>query len=247
MEDDNGAAINQKNMQRKDRVVCFEKEMQEEIKQYIDGELVKSFETQELGRLATEYAELGLDSIIDDDVVKGIPILRTAVSLAKIGLNIRDRLYVKKIVMFLVQVGGTAQEQREEFIKKHCKDNKKFEEAVFLLLENSDRTEKVSLIGKVFKACILGMIHYANTFQISEMVNRAYWADLKDMFNGNESEEQQQRLFTVGLMEFDPKTFQFATTDGIGLDVIRKLRYKRNAYANTLTMIHQERFENIAM
>lgn len=220
--------------------------MQEETKQYIDGELVKSLETQELGKLATEYAKLGLDSIIDGEIVKDIPILRTAVSLAKIGLNIRDRLYVKKIALFLAQVGDTTQEQREEFIKKHCRDNKKFEEAVFLMLENSDRIEKVSLIGKVFKACVLGMIHSANTFQISEMVNRAYWADLKDMFNGKESDEQRQRLFTVGLMEFDPQTFQFATTDGAGLDVIEKLRYKRNAYATILTKIHQQKFENIA-
>jgi len=220
--------------------------MQEETKQSIDGKLVKSLETQELSSLATEYAEIALDSVFDNGIIKDIPILRTIISLAKTGLNFRDRLYVKKLANFLIQIGTTTQEQRKEFIKKYCEDNKKFEEAVLLILENSDRIEKASLIGKIFKACILGMISYADTLQISEMVNRAYWADLKHMFEDKGSEEEQQRLFMAGLMEFDPQTFQFATTDGSGLDVIRKLGYKRNAYAIALTMMYQEKFEDLS-
>ena len=63
----------------------------------LEGKLVESIEIKELSSLTTDYAELGLDSILDNSIVKNIPILKTAVSLVKTGLNVRDRIYVKKI------------------------------------------------------------------------------------------------------------------------------------------------------
>ncbi len=70
----------------------------------LEGKLVESIEAKTLGDLTVEYAELGLDGILDDGIIKDIPILRTAVGLAKIGLNVRDRIYAKKIYGFLAQV-----------------------------------------------------------------------------------------------------------------------------------------------
>src|SRR4030042_7133538 len=149
--------------------------MGEIIKQEaIEGKLVESLEVKELGGLIAEYSELGLDSILDDGVVKDVPILRTLVGLAKVGFNIRDRIYIKKIAGFLAQVGQTTQEQREAFIEKYCGDTKRFEEAVLLILEQADRFEKTVLIGKIFKACILGEITYEEVLRMSSMVNRAF-------------------------------------------------------------------------
>ena len=40
-----------------------------EESQKLEGKLVESFHVTELGSLATEYSELGLDSILDDGIV----------------------------------------------------------------------------------------------------------------------------------------------------------------------------------
>lgn len=43
----------------------------------------------------TELAEVGLDSIMDDGVLKDIPFISTAVSIYKIGNSIKDRNNIK--------------------------------------------------------------------------------------------------------------------------------------------------------
>jgi hypothetical protein len=166
----------------------------------IEGKLIESLEAKELGSLTIDYVELGLDSILDDGIIKDIPILRTAVSLVKIGLNVRDRIYVKKIYCFLAQVGQTTQEQREKFIKDNCQNVKQFEEAVLLILEQADNMNKSALIGKIFKACILGNISYQDALSLSSIVNKALWQDLENMLNLTLTIEMKMRLCNCGLL-----------------------------------------------
>jgi hypothetical protein len=166
----------------------------------IEGKLTESIVIKDVGDLVSDYAELGLDSILDDGLVKDIPILRTFVSIAKAGKHIRDILYVKKIACFLKQVGQTTQKQRDDFIEKHCKDQRRFEEAVFLILEQVDNINKSTLIGKIFKACILGMISYQDALSLSCIVNKALWQDIENMLQDNFTEEMSMRLCNCGLL-----------------------------------------------
>lgn len=167
----------------------------------IEGELVKSIKDEKITKLATDYTELGLDSILDDGVTKDIPILRTCVSLARVGLNIRDKLYTKKIFDFLCQISNTTQEQREDFIWKYCQDIRRFENAVLLILEQADSIEKSTLIGKIFRACILDKINYDEALKLSSMVNRVFWGDLKELINNVnvKIDEHNQSLVMAGL------------------------------------------------
>ncbi|MCX5637033.1 MAG: hypothetical protein NTX52_04980 [Planctomycetota bacterium] len=169
----------------------------------LEGKLVESFEAKELGDLAVVYAELGLDGILDEGIIKDIPILRTVVSLAKIGFNVRDRICIKKIIGFLAQIGQATQEQREEFAENYCRNTKRFEEAVMLILEQADCFEKPPLIGKIFKACILGQIAYNDALKLSSMVNRAYWEDVRQLLSDINVQitEDNHSLVNVGLFE----------------------------------------------
>jgi hypothetical protein len=203
--------------------------------QPLEGKLIKSIESKELSSLTSDYTELGLDSILDDGIVKDIPVLRTLVSIAKLTKNVRDRLYLKKMSRFLVQLAGTTQEQREEFIRKYCCNKKRFEETILLILEQADRISKATLIGKIFKACILGKIRYEDALLLSDMVNRCFWSDLETLFesayNGNE------RLFLSGF--FSLKLDSSSSVSGGELDeLFQELRFDINLYGNALQLIH---------
>ncbi len=171
----------------------------------LEGKLVESLAVKDVGDLVSDYAELGLDSILDEGLVKDIPILRTCVSIAKVGLNMRDRLYIKKIANFIKQVGDTTQEEREAFIKEHCQNTKRFEETVLLILEQVDNINKSTLIGKIFKACILGMINYQDALSLSSSVNKALWQDIENMLKGNFTIEMEMRLCNCGLLNLGLK------------------------------------------
>ena len=49
----------------------------------------------------SDLAEVGLDAIFEDGMLKDIPILSTAVSLYKIGSSIKERHNLKKLILFL--------------------------------------------------------------------------------------------------------------------------------------------------
>lgn len=204
----------------------------------LEGKLVESLEAKELGSLTADYTELGLDSILDDGIVKDIPILRTLVGLAKIGLNVRDRIYVKKIYGFLVEVGQTTQEQRDEFVEKHCGNGKRFEEAVLLILEQSDRVEKSALIGKVFKACILGKITYMEAVRLSDMLNRAFWVDLNCLIDSSESPWQRRKLYLAGFYDYDANSTYAEVIAG-------DLKIKQNYYTDAIRFIANGQYDKL--
>jgi hypothetical protein len=168
--------------------------------QNLEGKLVQSIEAKEIGELIVDYAEIGLDKLLEEEIVKDIPILRTAYSLVKVGLNIRDRLYIKKVYGFLVQVGQTDQKEREKFIRDNCQNVRQFEEAVLLILEQADNMNKSTLIGKIFKNCILGKISYQDSLALSSIVNKMLWQDLENIFRGNFNNEVKMRLCNCGLL-----------------------------------------------
>ena len=47
------------------------------------------------------YAEIGIDSFITDDVLKEIPLVKTVVGVVKSGLKVKEILFTKKILTFL--------------------------------------------------------------------------------------------------------------------------------------------------
>jgi hypothetical protein len=203
----------------------------------LEGKLVESFEAKELGDLAAEYSELGLDSILDDGIVKDIPILRTVVSLAKIGFNIRDRIYLKKIIGFLAQVGQTTQEQRDEFVKKYCDDVESFEETVMLILEQANRIEKTILVGKIFRTCILGEISYEDTLNLSNMINNTLWSDIEAIKDKKYDQEIRMRLCNSGLLSLD--WMRRAASDSIYVQKVEFAGFAttRNRYTEMLKKI----------
>ena len=72
--------------------------------QSIECQLIDSLKRSEIDGLVVDYAEIGLDKVLDNDIIQDIPILKSLVALAKISLNIRDKLYVKKVYNFLINL-----------------------------------------------------------------------------------------------------------------------------------------------
>jgi hypothetical protein len=74
-------------------------------------------EKSKLPGFIAPFLEPKLDEIVDDPVVKVIPVLSSAVKIAEAGLSVRDRLFLKKIERFLSglepTVGLVSSELRE--------------------------------------------------------------------------------------------------------------------------------------
>ena len=71
--------------------------------------------TEDVAGIVGEYAELGLDALVEDGLLKDIPVVSTAVAVYKIGKSIHERHHITKLVSFLNEINkGIADEEKRE-------------------------------------------------------------------------------------------------------------------------------------
>lgn len=72
----------------------------------------------------SDLAEVGLDAILNDGLLKDVPVISTAIALYKIGNSIKDRHYIKKLVVFLDEINnGIADEKKRNEYRQKLQDN----------------------------------------------------------------------------------------------------------------------------
>src|SRR5687767_12433857 len=111
--------------------------------------------TDNLKDLIKEYAEIGLDGILEEGMVKSIPVINTIVTAGKSAGAIRDRLLLRKVTAFILNCPSFSKEEKESFLSRHFSDRdkaKKMGEQVVLILEKLDDLDKPEMISKVFAA-----------------------------------------------------------------------------------------------
>lgn len=106
-------------------------------------------------------SEVGLDSVLNDGVLKEIPFIGTIIGFVKTGLAVRDWLFLKKLYLFLCELEKVPQEVRNEMIYK-LESDRSYErhvgEDLALILDRLDAVNKAQLIGRVFSVYCQGKI-----------------------------------------------------------------------------------------
>ena len=166
----------------------------------------------------SNLAEVGLDSIMEDGLLKEVPILSTVVSLFKIGGNIKDRHNIKKLIAFLNEINNEIQnqEEREKYKKKFQKSKHFRDEELEYLLVIIDRYigyEKTQMLAHLYLAYLDEKIDWNSFAEYSEIVDRLLPSDFRCLFNfmchGGVIIEKEKdinvasvlRLVSVGLVE----------------------------------------------
>ena len=57
--------------------------------------------------IVIDYAEIGIDSIFADEIIKEIPILKTIAAVCNVGIAISERYFAKKVAVFIKQFHET--------------------------------------------------------------------------------------------------------------------------------------------
>ena len=102
-----------------------------------------------------DLAEVGLDAIMDDGILKDIPILSTAVAVYKIGSSIKERNNLKKLIIFLNALNhGILNEQKRNEYQQKFKSNEKFRnqeiEYLLVLIDRYISYDKPQLLAKLY-------------------------------------------------------------------------------------------------
>lgn len=143
--------------------------------------LDKTLKESELGSIGADIAEVSVDSLIDDGLLKDIPIVSTIVGLIKTTSSINSALLLKKIVYFLDGVKDVSPKKRYEMIAE-INNSPKYKisvgEKLLYIIERCEDHEKASLVAEWFKAFLNKEIDYDDFLHGSSVLNALYADDL---------------------------------------------------------------------
>lgn len=194
--------------------------MNEIVPEFNDSLLIDSSD------IMGDYLELGIDSILENDSLKEIPIIKTFLSVGKIAKNIRERNLIKNLVIFLNELnsGNIDKEKLNRHKEELRQDHKKAEKElgrVLIILEQTIDNIKSSILGKLYKAYINQEIDWNLFVEFSEITNRLYVNDLSILlliYNNQLSDTSNrsdlyriERLNSLGVVGLAPKAIFIGT------------------------------------
>lgn len=123
----------------------------------------------------TDIAELGVDSLIDNELMKQIPVVKTFVGIIQAGVNIHDKLFLKKILSFLQDIDSIDAKERERIIASIDASKKyriKVGEKLLYIIDSCDDYESAQLVAKLFKAVLTESITYDDYIEAASIIVR---------------------------------------------------------------------------
>ena len=194
--------------------------MNEIIPEFNDSLIINS--TDIIG----DYIELGIDSILENEILKEIPIFKSLLSVGKISKNIKERNCLKNLAIFINELNSgniDAEKLRlhQEELKRNSKKAEKELGRVLIILDQTIDNIKASILGKLYKAYINQVVDWDMFIEFSEITNRLYINDLKILaliYNGNMNDTSNradlyrvERLNSLGVIGLAPKSIVIGT------------------------------------
>lgn len=215
--------------------------------------LVTSFEnsiSEEVFGCATELAEVGLDAIMDDGLLKEIPFVSTAISIYKIGQSLKERHYIKKLAVFLDEINkGSADEEQRKKYRLKCAANQEFRnkelEYVLVLIDRYISLDKPRMLGKLYLAYLDETITWNEFTMYAEVIDRFLLLDCRNLTSEAEkitvfhpgAGDSVQRLVALGLLTEADDNSIFTTGNNGNISVtsesMRRFSSKERAYRRT--------------
>jgi hypothetical protein len=90
----------------------------------IGAAIVKGVCNPEAKDLAVDLGEFELGALLDESILQETPIIKSVIACHKTWEAVHDRLFLRKVAMFLSSSPKFTHEQKEKFIQEHLHDLK---------------------------------------------------------------------------------------------------------------------------
>lgn len=199
--------------------------------------LIESVGLSSLTDIAIEASDVALDIALNEGLLKEIPVFGWLAKAYSTYHSITDRMFLKKVALFLSGVGHASEEERQNF--KNKLDNepefrKKVGENLLLLIDRHERLEKSFILGKIFSKVIEGNCPHDIFLKIAAALDHSSIEDLEDLHKHSENvkdlpESVQQSLYKSHLLDMEMEGYSI---DGTIIDITAT--YKLNLIGEKL-------------
>lgn len=171
--------------------------------------LVDSVASEQLVDLAGDSLEVAFDAILDDGILKEIPVVGSVLKLIRTGISIKDAIFVRKLRRFLVAIGQVDQKERAEFAAKMDAEpayKAKVGDKLLVALDRLDDVEKARLLADAFAGYVKGRYSYKLFSSLTTAIDRLILAYVDDY--------QQIYCLSNRLVEgFEERCFELQSCD----------------------------------
>lgn len=137
--------------------------------------VVETLGSGDISSLLTEYTEIGIDAALKDGLLKEIPIVSTLIGISRIGITIRDWLFIKKLLQFFLPLQDMPERERLEMVHRLESDpayGRKVGEHLVEILDRLETHHKPQMIAKIFKAYAARKIDARTLHRLNFAVDR---------------------------------------------------------------------------
>ncbi|MBD2336502.1 hypothetical protein H6G64_05790 [Calothrix sp. FACHB-156] len=176
--------------------------------------------TSQTTDILADFGEVALDSVLEG-VIKDIPILGTAVKLAKLSKTITDHIFLLKIQKFLLELENISNEEKQALFRKldnNPETKAKIGECLVLIINRLDDLEKAQILAEIFLSLIQEKIDLETFRRLSSAIDIAFIEDLKKLIKDSRDSTCLNNLIRSGLAEILPRG---VILEGYGLARIR--------------------------
>lgn len=126
---------------------------------------------------------IGLDITTDIiDSLSEMPILGSLLKIGKIGLNVIDLFFIKKLAKFIEQSDGISEKEKNNFLcSLDKKDYEHISSYLLHLLYISEEEDKAKILGMIYKARLLDEIDNNMMLRLCSIVYKSFLPDLKKL------------------------------------------------------------------
>ncbi len=134
-----------------------------------------------------DLAEISIDTLIDDNIISAIPIVKTILGVRKTIKNIHDKNLLKQTLIFIKTLNSqTIDEENLNKYKKEIYANKEKQEEelgrILLILDTIKDKEKSILLAKFYLAYVNQEITWEKFSEYADVIERIFVSDINTIF-----------------------------------------------------------------
>ncbi len=143
-----------------------------------------AIKSSELISLSKEYGEIALDGMLDEGVLRDLPLIGSVVGVVSFGDSIAKMLFAKKVYKFLFQLQSVPEYKRRIELQ-NINGSEKYQSNVgTTVLEILDKTNsdfKPEILGKMFVSVLQGQATYLEFLRAAHVLNVTFYFDLLEL------------------------------------------------------------------
>jgi len=181
--------------------------------------VVETIKSYDLHSVTKDLAEVALDGLLNEGLIKDIPFLGSIFGIGKAVLSISDRLFTKKLILFIYELKEMSSEERNQQISKIQTDSGYQDligEKLLMIVDKCNDSKKATWVGKLFLCCLKNEIGYKDFIRCSEIINNASLFSLIEVINNKHTGipiDQEDDLISSGLFRLEPPKIELIKSE----------------------------------